>query len=302
MNEFINPHILNLNQTSEDKLITVLSTLLEVKNILQDDNVFSSFELDPIVAGGAIRDILTNKSNLVKDIDIFVSFECFIINPLLFEKFKQSCYDAGYIESTHKYLPPDEQMSDSQFILKALNRAMSNYYSDIKEIASQDNSFALDDSVNVSEVDKEYQDSGINGVLKINDDYLPCPVDLIINFISPANIVHFFDFDFCKIYMSSSYDTESSVLSNARDNILMTDEFKHNLEQKKITMDANHYSEAAIIRSFESHLPRLMAKYPDYEVEVSNLTEATQIVLDKVMLEKNLGQNKTEQLTRKIKI
>jgi hypothetical protein len=285
MIEIIDPFILNLKTNSEQKLTTIFSTLMEFKHILDNDKIFSKLSLEPIVAGGSIRDTVNNKSHLVKDVDIFLSFESLIVEQTIsMDWFKHSCYENNYINHEHKFLPEEEQMQDSQFILKALLHVMNQHYNNIQEIYS--NNFTSDS-------DEEYQDAGIDGVLKISDEALAYPVDLIINFISPNRIVHLFDFDLCKAYMSSSYDKDASLSTNALSNLKLTQEFKEDVNNKKISMNAIQFAESAVSRSILSHLPRLMDKYPEHTLNIQNMTNYPQatIALEKLTLERVLNQD-----------
>lgn len=295
MIDFLEPIVVNLKKESEEKLSSVFSTLIEFKSILDNDPVFSKLSLEPIVAGGAIRDIVNNKPQLVKDIDIFLSFESLSLDSSNMLRFMEDCYKHNYVDNHHKYLPIEEQMINSQFILKALSYVINNHYQNIKEIHS--NNFT-------SENNEDYQDIGINGVIKIEDNNLNYPVDLIINFINPHSTVTMFDFDLCKTYITSEYDKDMSLLSNAVLNLKLTAEFKKDIQNKTISMNCHQFAEIAVIRSINSHLPRLMDKYSEHTLNLTNLDSCpqAQIVLEKLILDRALGQNKTISSTKKIKI
>lgn len=300
MNEFNEPLITELNTESEEKLEIVFNTLMEIKGILDKDPVFSKLELSPIVAGGAIRDLLTNKSSLIKDIDIFLSFECLVTEDTkLMQEFKKQCLNLGYVSINHE--PTEAALTDSQFILKALHHVMNKYYLHIQPIESKESTLSFDDTVNISKID-EYQTLGINGVLKIQDTELAYPIDLIINYISPSSVMEIFDFDICKAYLVSFLDEQMNVINNARNNLRLTQEFKESVGLKQLTFMTMYWDEIAIQRSFEKHLPRLITKYPEYEVTFEQLSEKSQAILEKVLLEFKFNQPIGNKTNKKVKI
>lgn len=274
-----------------DKSVAQLEELQTILNEIKSDlksPVFRHVSTELMIAGGAIRDTVLGKGEMVKDLDIFLSLD-FIeayeekANPLSSKQFRQTLIENGVIESDHN--PKD---TDSNLILKALVHQLKNKYTIEAFIHTQEDMPIKEDCIINSEFEDDYRVKSINGVIKLKHPKIDYPIDLIVSFASSQQIIkEIFDFNLCKVYLKYSYGKDKAL-----DNLYYDPSFLKDVNEKTITLDIADQALNKV--SIEKHLPRLIQKYPENRVICSNINEENQALLEKVLFDYKFNPNQEE--------
>lgn len=221
------------------------------------------FEISVSLIGGSIRDLLLDKEDEIKDLDILLS-----LDKLKMNKIFDDCPYVKYKEVFGKE------------ILNYLNLADTHelkYHSLIK--------YCLKDTNNISEYSlitnktkSRYGSKSINEnlgcLIKIekehDNDY---PLDIMVTHLSVNDYVEkTVDFNICKAYLKfidvkkfSNIPTDSYSFFN---NIVVTKDFLTDAQKKEISLNMNVFNEEQINHFMENHYPQLAKKYIDYNLNL----------------------------------
>ena len=225
-------------------------------------SIFPEVNIDVSLAGGSIRDLIFNKQELIKDLDIVFNVQkkdTDIIMLQIKKEFGEDCNEF--------FFKPREE--DDYFLKSAVitpDPLIAPKYT-IQEYLK----FKFQEKYKI----KNSSGSNYFGTLYVGlvqiEDYLGFPMDVLImdhediKEISLLGTQFFiernFDFNICKVL----YVPEHSDL---RDNVLATPDFLNDFWNRKITLNPRWFTPKQIKYALETHLPRFKYKYPDFKVDV----------------------------------
>lgn len=254
------------------------------------------------LSGGAVRDLLLGNHHKIKDLDLVLSIHKIKI-PTVKEMYQSWGFDSLQF---HWLALPQINHSNNLAITEK-----EKTYHIIKHLISKHHSLLIDYAPrgNDDGEKSEYLVKDLNGVIKINTPTLHYPVDLLITNSKIDSFIEKFDFNICKASISLVKDTDTKFKDfffpkNATEflkELKPTKGFLHDAKNKNITMDMNFRSVSDINTSIEKHLPRIIEKYPTYNLKFPldegdiSLKEKESIILhynmNKKILEKE--SNKT---------
>lgn len=231
------------------------------------------------LVGGALRDLLSENYSLIKDLDIVLS-----INNIQDYSKNKIVSDIAHIENNPKL----------KVLIDNCQNKYENWLSlDIdKKIATLVEA-AISQKLKIKktyvplDLPKGMEDNGIfrsnyhnvflRGVIKLEDDKLRYPADILICNSTAENYVKTFDFNICKamltitsqqfkeMTMTFNWDT----LEKIKNQIIPFKEFWIDLAYKRLTLNPIGFDLNALERAIVEHLPRIQKKYPEHELRLT---------------------------------
>lgn len=255
---------------------------------------------DVWLTGGAVRDLLLKKHHQISDLDIMISFSAHSIgktpSPEFFlnqsginakNEFSQLAWPTQEYEKPafehwswiHKksksrfvhYLGDDycrQTMFEMVYCLLAKNFEIIEKYGPKNMVLKRE-----------SELDiGEYVNNRLAGVIKLKKDTWKWNSDILITYNKPTSFLSVFDFGICKAgveLINSDYLIRNKDFfpQNERDffeKMKFEKDFLTDIKNKKIIIKNFSGLEVnQLQRSLEKHLPKLLAKYPEYKIEIN---------------------------------
>ena len=248
-----------------NKILSDCANLYQSLLLLQKVNIYFSLS----IAGGAIRDLLLGNHHQIKDLDIVLQIDCRTIpnykelkQLFNFDVFQFPWFASPNYNYDNYYMSNEHKIYELVKFILSKEHTFEASYPPNKKIS------------NDKEEHSEYVDRHLKGVLKINSTHLNYPIDLLFSNIKVNEFIKSFDFNICKtaigvIDMEKSRKKQFHFPKNAQevlDQFIPIDTFIHDAMNKKITMDMDMRSVHDIQNSIEKHLPRIVAKYPQFPV------------------------------------
>lgn len=252
------------------------------------------------ICGGSVRDIVLGKYTNIKDIDICIS--------LNYEKFYTVLMDIqdGNIEnykhshllkklSFYKKLNSDDQLHNLIFVC-------IHYYYD-SHIYEKNHSITIGEDLRPYTLTHR-----LKSVIKVDDDALNYPCDLLLTHLSLENYVNQFDFNICKAYICLMDD--ELIFSHVAKPLQYIHKIEFKLDfledvmQKKLTLDmATRYSINDVENSLGAHFSRLQDKYPDYSLDMMPGDNPEYVIYrNYYMLSRDLSHSLIKRVKRQVKI
>lgn len=230
-----------------------------------------SYTLD--ITGGAARDFVLNKE--IKDIDFMLSFPNFekelheaIENGSFYQTFSNE-----ELQSVEWENPANRsQIKDKhkkQLVQLCLNRQQCinqvYFFQDERSLQIGEKS----GYAGLSKPDPVYKEDRLISVIKLSNDKLNYPCDILLtDFIKPAFLEEF-DFDLCKAsfsfvnhYYNTKFPEKSTHLISR---FIAERDFYADVYNKKLTYNSYKKSEYEIKASFSKHYKNIFNKFKEYE-------------------------------------
>jgi hypothetical protein len=236
------------------------------------------------LAGGAVRDLLLNEHNHIKDLDIILSID---INQPLYYKLMYQELEFDVFNFPWFAKQRSQQLQSEPFLSNYMTK-QKKIYELIKFIINKKHTFEQCYSPHNHDINHELQKSeyisrNLNGVLKINTSTLHYPIDILLTHVKSTNFINAFDFNICKtsinlIYAEKTIKHKFHFPQNEKEFLqqyIPDYDFLEDVKNKHITMDTTKRSVKDIEISINDHLPRLETKFPGYTVQLL-LNEETQ--------------------------
>ena len=210
------------------------------------------------LAGGALRDLILDNEDKIKDIDLVLSFEDICKRRIVKDK-KTKLYIEDLINIYNENINKlGEAFERSGYEVK-------RYQNFPKEVVQELNPTENDEIYNKLE--------NFLGVLKIKGNNLSYEIDILFVLDIESYVNNFFDFNICKV---QSEIIRNGFMQENAENLLQNglEKFKvknrHFLEDAKnktITYNLSNKTEEDLLNSFQKHLPRIYDKYKEYKIE-----------------------------------
>lgn len=250
------------------------------------------------VVGGALRDIYLKSPEKVKDIDLAVTVfpngrwftvgdQGQVVGSEYFESEKDvlqnNLIKAGF--APFVFNPENGTTQDKQFYFHILEQLIAHTFTVEKKYPK----LAKNDHGN------PYINLSVNGIIKVKDNKLNYPMDLMLMESDLDTYVFNFDFEICKIWMH--FDTNSikflkeAELDNEYNsyqllNDLSDENIKHMMSkvktgyeflecinEKKLELHAVGRSVKQLEKILMDHYPRLKEKYPQYTLKIADYSK-----------------------------
>lgn len=266
----------------------ILLDLKKIDSVLQPIAKTMGMKYEIGLTGGALRDFFTGRSSLIKDLDII-----FYISEWEYIPMGESAeilnknFDEYYHNNVTKFknLNISPFLFDStigtikseQFIFHMLSQLICKEFSIEYSFSPR----ALSDQALEAlkqNIDKSgYENTLLRGVIKLLDDKLHYPVDILVSLESVASYTDRFDFNLCKIFL---YFNEKNTLKSVKEDMsdsevlkyihrtYMTESFLTDLVYKKISLNPIQMDMDAVAFSLTDHYPRLQNKFPEYSLHI----------------------------------
>ncbi len=276
------------------------------------------------LTGGSVRDFVLDKENDIKDLDFMlsISWQGFnsneVVKKIPAHFSQQELKDVNWseflsgVEKKEKnedffetIYPIDQEELKRKILTLCINRVNQKYEFFGKKNRSikvnSDN--AYDESLTrndrlmaVAKLDKN----------NFNTNY---PIDILLtDFIKPT-FLEDFDFDICKASICFVNNTIKKEFPKSSAHLVgrfvANIDFWADVKNKKISYNVKGRGLKEIDRSFDNHLPRLKAKYPEYEVLIVGSNNASIEYIKKKMFANKLAtdlEKKSSEVKRKNKI
>lgn len=258
-----------------EKYICIKSFLNEnkinyLKDIWEDANYINNL-LEPIrklnikytldLTGGSARDFVLNNQEKIKDLDFMISLEKNMTNFTLKNLINSKIFNEDEIKNVKWQDNDDVEIKKSKIIELCLNKSKS------KMTVFQ---HRKKDETVVSCATTSYgpllaQDRLISVIkLEGNTNY---PIDILLTDFVKSKFIEDFDFDLCKAsfcFVNPFYKKEFPKNHSHLISRFVADlDFWADVYNNTNTYNTNNRSKYDIDRSFDNHLPRIVAKYPN---------------------------------------
>lgn len=256
------------------KIFYDMSYIHEALEILEKVGIDFTLTL----VGGALRDLLTDNHESIKDLDIVLSInnvEQYSINQEgdLVNNIEDNTELKEYIDSCKEKYKDWEFWNIDKKIAALIESILS------KKITIKQTYIPL-------ELPKEMKDNGIfrsnyhnlflRGVIKLEDNTLQYPADILICNATAEEYVNTFDFNICKIMLTISADQYKEMclnfnwdmLETIKNQIIPSNDFWIDLAYKRLTLNPIGFDMNALERAIVDHLPRIQKKYPHHTLKL----------------------------------
>jgi hypothetical protein len=264
--------------------LKILQTVKHIANSLEPlKEIGLSFEI--ALAGGSLRDFLTAQEEKIKDLDILVSlnkapgfeytlagesnhiFDSMFPNPEVLTQalnLKSFSYDT-FKNTTHA----------DQFYYFLITELLAKSWKITRAYAPRPFSQQAREAFAKQCVRSDYHNQFLRGVVKISDEKLSYPVDVLLCNTTSADYVSSFDFEICKAFMvfDSLSEIESLLLKVTEQNvesniivhkIMFSQGFLSDIEHKRLTLNAEFFDMDAVEHALMGHYPRIQEKFIEY--------------------------------------
>lgn len=294
-----------------------LNTLEKIKN--DSDAIINALEplsklgirFDIALMGGALRDLVFKKQDLIKDLDYILCVDLANIDVCLNTNFKQNMEPIYRMMDTFP-LTIDEKFNEPIFKISSLHPE-ERLFEVIKILISTHFNISKThtkkvqiEEVEIDENDGSYPDLNANnrlsGILKIEDNKLNYPLDILLINQSVKNYVKEIDFNICKasiLLKSGTYpsiSTKEGYLNAFRCEVGFLDDYL----DKTITLDMKDKNIEQLSFYMSNHYDRIKSKYPDHQIKMIPYTEEHKTFKFQWELSQNLEQSNKK--TKPLKI
>lgn len=259
------------------------------------------------LTGGCVRDFILNKQDRIKDLDIMISIPVGIYHVKKKDLLEKEICTEEELNNVNWNDTDNDVKKKAKIIQLLINQTQ-----DVEKIyyfSEKERQQVIGQSVYGGMTEDKFGNDRLLSVIKMAGQKTHFPIDLLITDFNKPEFLNDFDFDICKasiciinpVVKKDFPKNYSHLISRFNANM----EFWADVHNKKMTYGAGGRSEYQIGKSFGNHLPRLLEKFPDYEVLVTdkkafNYTTALNALFT-YKLSKNLN-NKEEKTVRKQKI
>jgi hypothetical protein len=251
----------NLSTNQLEFLKETSSVFLQLDNLL---SVFSEYDIKYTfgLAGGAIRDFVMDKVQLINDLDIYINFEDFLnINAYIGETPKNASMKMNMKvkQIFDEYLPNEKAKTITADLLSKLVNAIIEKNYKTKLFLSTDNEIG------------DYQNDHILGIIKIADSKLYKPMDIIISKDPVEIFSSTFSFDMCKGFIKFNENfkeklKEQNGFLNLLDNIILSKHMVKDIVNKEYTMNLQNINEDHMHYYMNKHYLKMKEKYKDFKL------------------------------------
>lgn len=293
---YFNKKIPNKIAITAEKLRKQCLDIYEVLKPLEQMGI--NFEM--WLVGGSVRDLLLNKSELVSDLDICISFKSHAmtrqISPSEFLEYSGLSVEDFPFPSIawrdgDRTQPAFSHWNIIYKTLKGKNNKERSFYNAKMELDyAKNNAFTsicyemlycllatkfelyqeFPPKCGELDIDNQYASDRLDGVLKLKSSEWNWGCDILVTKQYPQDFINSFDFGICKVAIElvkpnfSKYNVDFFP-KDVQDLFLrvhFTKEFLKDIKTKKhVVRLENHASLHDIERSLEKHLPKIIAKY-----------------------------------------
>ena len=210
------------------------------------------------LAGGALRDLILDNEDKIKDIDLVLSFEDICKRRIVKDK-KTKLYIEDLINIYNENINK---------LGKAFERSgyeVKIYQNFQKEVVQELNPTENDEIYNKLE--------NFLGVLKIKGNNLSYEIDILFVLDIESYVNNFFDFNICKVQSEiirngfMQENAENLVQNGLEKFKVKNRHFLEDAKNKTITYNLSNKTEEDLLNSFQKHLPRIYDKYKEYKIE-----------------------------------
>lgn len=254
------------------------------------------------LVGGAVRDFYTLDPGKIKDLDILVTIpSCLFegqINSMTKESlmpfFSSMHFDC--IEWKDEDIPVFKAYNLIQLCLVDKINIEKSYSPRIPNVETM----MEHDNYTMWEIEV------LNGVIKLKDDKLHYPCDILISKLPNETFISRFDFEICKAGFDLAQLRKDWTVVDYAKSFFSCPGFLNDYKNKTLTTVLDNRSQGGIDKSMQYHLPRLQKKYPAYKLiqEILYATGEEKEKLEKIRLNYQLNYHLSEkpEVKRKIKI
>ena len=210
------------------------------------------------LAGGALRDLILDNEDKIKDIDLVLSFEDICKRRIVKDK-KTKLYIEDLISIYNENINKlGEAFERSGYEVK-------RYQNFPKEVVQELNPTENDEIYNKLE--------NFLGVLKIKGNNLSYEIDILFVLDIENYVNNFFDFNICKVQSEiirngfMQENAENLVQNGLEKFKVKNRHFLEDAKNKTITYNLSNKTEEDLLNSFQKHLPRIYDKYKEYKIE-----------------------------------
>lgn len=210
------------------------------------------------LAGGALRDLILDNENKIKDIDLILSFEDICKRRILKDKTKKL-----YIEEVIEIY--NENINRLSKLFEKNGYEVKGFQSFPKELVKELNAVESDEIYNKLE--------NFLGVLKIKGNNLSYEIDILFVLDIENYVNNFFDFNICKVQSEiirngEMQESNENLIQNGLEKFKVKNRyFLEDAKNKTITYNLSNKTEEDLLNSFQKHLPRIYDKYKEYKIE-----------------------------------
>lgn len=271
------PKISQLGSEDIEHLNHLYNSLVLLDNIMfpfKDCKI--PFELG--VTGGAVYDLLTNNTSLIKDYDITLHFPIypqhdeFEIMNKQFTTDNISFTGKNFDLLSQQYQTPMHNLFKKYLPEKAIGTYLPKDLTHLVKAILKANYTTVNQLGSKADI-KSYRNDQINAIFQIEDSNFLKPIDLIMNKCNTNYFCSTFDFNVCKTYINYKPNinenmTKEAVAEHMLQNLFIFPEAAKDLHHQTLTMDLIHqtFNLDNIIYFMERHFPRLEEKLPHYRL------------------------------------
>lgn len=262
-----------------------MSQIFDALEDLQKAGINFSLSL----VGGSLRDLFTEKYELIKDLDIVLSINDIHDYSYDVDNGKIINWDNHYLktlvnESQKKYNDWNDWGIDKK-IASIVEMQLAKKLK-IKESFIPLN---LPKDMKANHVFRSnYHNIFLRGVIKVEDEILHYPADILICNSTAENYVSTFDFNICKIMLPISHDDFKKMEVNfdwdylevIKNKIIVSKDFWVDLTYQRLTLNPIGFDLNALERALVNDLPRLKNKYENFKLHLIDYNQNPELDID----------------------
>ncbi len=313
-----------LNEKKTGVLLKIWKDAMHLKTILEPlHKAGIEYTLD--LTGGSVRDFVLNNQNLIKDLDFMLSISKFdgyspdLRSGTVFSK--EELDAVGWPRSIADSLKYDLHMNPQNYSGQdgEPNVSLEELKVKLIELCFNKTKEKIQVFNHVSKRrefvgsnrygENMFREDRLISVFKMEGDKTNYPIDILLTDFSKPAFLKDFDFDICKAsfcfinpHVKKDFPKNHSHLISR---FVAERDFWADVINNKITYDAKVRSQYQINLSFDSHLPRIEAKYPEYKTMVIGEGEEREFADKKLLayeLNKGLSQKEEEAPKKRLKL
>lgn len=313
-----------LNEKKTGVLLKIWKDAMHLKTILEPlHKAGIEYTLD--LTGGSVRDFVLNRQNLIKDLDFMLSiskFDGYSPNLRNGDFFSSQELDAvGWPKNVGASLKYDlhinpqnynNQDGEPNVSLEELKvKLVELCFNRIKEkIQVFNHATKRKEFIGSNRYGEEmFREDRLISVFKMDGTKTNYPIDILLTDFAKPAFLKDFDFDLCKAsfcfinpHVKKEFPKNHSHLISR---FVAEKEFWADVINQKITYDSKLRSQYQMSVSFDSHLPRIEAKYPGYKAMVIGDGEERELADKQLLahdLKTDLSQKQEEAPKKRLKL
>lgn len=296
--EYISPKNF-LNEKKTNTLRKIWEDALYIEDILLPLRE-SGFEYTLDLTGGAVRDFVLNQEDKIKDLDFMLKIERHKSGTLAAIREHFSDKELENVDFNYDLTTRDMEVSKEELDAKLVSLCLNRKLEDVSVKMNENPYYKVyykyesDHVQGGLEMETTKKDK-LSAVIKLPETKTNYPVDIMLTEFVKPQFIEAFDFDLCKVsfsFVNPFFDKKfPKNYSHLISRFVAEPCFWADFKNKKLTVNVDEMADWQINRSITNHLPRLEAKYQDYQINIQGTHKHQLNIANKLLFTVDLNKD-----------